>query len=456
MITILIVEDDDTLRDALATTLELAEYHVLTANDGKNALVQLRDNHVELVVSDVRMDGMDGEQLLKEIHVLHPALPVILITAHGTIHQAVEAIRYGACDYILKPFESSVLLEKIRQHVLPEELEDESSPVIRDPKSQAMIALADKVAGSDATVLISGESGTGKEVLARYIHDHSPRKDKPFIAINCAAIPEQMLEATLFGYEKGAFTGALKSMPGKFEQANGGTLLLDEISEMDLQLQAKLLRVLQEKEVERLGSTKTISLDVRVLATTNRSMLDEIEHHRFREDLYYRLNVFPLHWRPLRERRQDIMPMAEYFVNRHWNGQEGPRPIFSAEAIKALENYDWPGNAREMDNVIQRGLILHTGSVIQLSDLQLLDDDQTSISAMSEIEEQIPIVRKVMKIEDAQSNLTEHRQKHEFDLIIDVLEECRSNRKQASERLGVSERTLRYKLAKMRESGYKV
>lgn len=456
MITILIVEDDDTLRDALATTLELAQYKVLTAVDGKSALNQLRDNHVELVVSDVRMDGMDGEQLLKELHVVEPALPVILITAHGTIHQAVEAMRYGAVDYILKPFESDVLLEKIQQHVLDEETEDESTPVSKDPKSQAIIALADKVAASEATVLISGESGTGKEVLARYIHDHSPRKDHMFVAINCAAIPEQMLEATLFGYEKGAFTGAMKAMPGKFEQANGGTLLLDEISEMDLQLQAKLLRVLQEKEVERLGSTKTISLDVRIIATTNRMMLEEIEQNRFREDLYYRLNVFPLHWRPLRERQQDIMPMAEYFVNRHWNTEAGPRPIFSEEAISELENYDWPGNAREMDNVIQRGLILHTGSIIQLSDLQLLSDDQTAVIAIEPQQTPDPIVPKVVKAEEKQNSLTEHRQKHEFDLIGEVLKECESNRKQASEKLGVSERTLRYKLAKMREQGYKV
>ncbi len=450
MITVLIVEDDDTLREALADTVELANYNVLTASGGQQGLTILSENMVDIVVSDVRMDGMDGHQLLNEIHSIAPGLPVILITAHGTINNAVDAMRHGAVDYVLKPFESQILLDKISRHTSEQDYDDSSKPVVRDPKSQALIAIADKVAPTDATVLISGESGTGKEVLARYIHDHSPRKDKVFIAINCAAIPESMLEATLFGYEKGAFTGAYKASPGKFEQANGGTLLLDEISEMDLSLQAKLLRVLQEREVERIGSTKVIALDVRVLATTNRNMKLEVEAKRFREDLYYRLNVFPLHWIPLRDRKQDIIPMAEYLMNRHWQVENGPCPIFSEEVQLALTNYTWPGNAREMDNVIQRGLILQTGSIIQLADLQLLSDDQTSVFNID------VKIRKKDKDSNQETSLVDSRKHHEFDLIVKVLGEFSGNRKQASDKLGVSERTLRYKLAEMRKQGYGV
>lgn len=440
MTTVLIVEDDDTLRDALKDTIELADYNVLVAENANKALEIIKKNTIDIIVSDVRMDGMDGHQLLKEIHKELPGLPVILITAHGTIKNAVDAMQNGAVDYILKPFESQILLNKIERHTEGVSSDEGVSPVAEDPKSQALVALALRVAPSEATVLISGESGTGKEVLARFIHDHSSRKDGPFIAINCAAIPEQMLEATLFGYEKGAFTGAYKASSGKFEQAQGGTLLLDEISEMDMALQAKLLRVLQEKEVERIGGNKIIKLDVRVLATTNRELKDEIEKGRFREDLYYRINVFPLHWIPLRERKQDILPVANYLVKRHWPSDRGTVPVFSDEAKHVLQNYSWPGNAREMDNVIQRALILLSGSIIEPSHLHLEIDAGEM--------ENVPT-------EDSQ-DLFESRQMHEFDVIQDVLKDFDGNRKQASKKLGISERSLRYKLAKMRELGYSV
>ncbi len=447
MTTVLIVEDDDTLRDALADTIELAGYDIHAAESGMKALEVLNQESADIVVSDVRMDGMDGHQLLGEIHRKLPGVPVILITAHGSIQNAVDAMQNGAVDYILKPFEPQILLDKISRHALNQSAFADSTPIVEDPKSQALMALALKVSTSDATVLISGESGTGKEVLARYIHDNSTRNDGPFIAINCAAIPEQMLEATLFGYEKGAFTGAYKATPGKFEQAQGGTLLLDEISEMDLNLQVKLLRVLQEKEVERIGSNKMIPLNVRVLATTNRDLKEEIAKGRFREDLYYRINVFPLHWIPLRERQQDILPVARYLIARHWTDDRGPIPSFSAEAERALLNYSWPGNAREMDNVIQRALILISGNIIQESDLHLspeslkVEDEQTS-AEMSE-------AAKVL-------DLSQSKKQHEFDVILDVLKELDGNRKKTSEKLGISERNLRYKLAKMRELGYEV
>jgi two-component system response regulator FlrC len=443
---VLIVEDDDTLRDALADTVELANYIVVKAANGQQALDELAKQQLDIVVTDVRMDGMDGHQLLKEIHRFSPGLPVILMTAHGTINNAVDAMRHGASDYILKPFEGEILLENIAHHAVNDEFQDDSNPVVKDPKSLALISLANKVSVTDATVLISGESGTGKEVMARFIHDHSPRKDKPFIAINCAAIPEQMLEATLFGYEKGAFTGAYKATPGKFEQANEGTLLLDEISEMDLALQAKLLRVLQEREVERIGGSKLIPLNVRVLATNNRNMKEEVANNRFREDLYYRLNVFPLHWLPLRERSQDIIPLAEYLIQRHWSVEKGLQPSLSDEAKQALEHYTWPGNAREMDNVIQRALILHTGNIIQLADLQLLTEDQTSVTHID-----------VMTVKKKNNNdLADSKKQHEFDLIVSALEDHQGNRKEVAEKLGVSERTLRYKLAEMRKQGYEV
>ncbi|STX48006.1 two-component response regulator [Legionella hackeliae] len=331
---VLIVEDDPVLREALAETMNLAGHSYLSAKDGKEALAMLERHSPAIVLSDIRMDKLDGQQLLAEIQRRNPGVPVILMTAHGSVEDAVDAMRHGAVDYLQKPFSAHALTEKINRYIKPLSTDDDSQPVAQDPKSQALLSMALRVAQSDVGVMISGESGTGKEVLAHFIHDHSPRKQHPFIAINCAAIPEQMLEATLFGYEKGAFTGAYKSTPGKFEQAQGGTLLLDEVSEMSLSLQAKLLRVLQEKEVERIGANKLIQLDVRVLATSNRKLLDEVKAGRFREDLYYRLNVFPLHWLPLRERVCDIIPLANYLIRRHCQNNQPVIPVLSEEAKK--------------------------------------------------------------------------------------------------------------------------
>jgi two-component system response regulator FlrC len=371
---LLIVEDDNSLREALVDTLELANYIVLAVENGEEALVSLNSFLPDMIVSDIRMDKLTGHGLLKAIHKSKPGIPVMLMTAHGTVQDAVEAMQYGAVDYLMKPFEPATLIAKIEQYALSHQSQE--NPIAEDEQSQALLSLSAKVARSDATVLISGESGTGKEVLARYVHDHSLRREGPFIAINCAAIPEQMLEATLFGYEKGAFTGAIKATPGKFEQAEGGTLLLDEISEMDLNLQAKLLRVLQEREVERIGGTKTIKLNVRVLATTNRDMKSEIANGHFREDLYYRLNVFPLFWQPLRKRVADILPLANYLIEQHCKHAQIAKPSLSKDAILALESYQWPGNTRELDNVIQRAIILHQGQEIEEDDLALLSIDQ--------------------------------------------------------------------------------
>ena len=308
---VLLVEDDRALREALADTLELGGHDYRAVDCAEAALLAIGQEPFGLVVSDVNMPGMDGHQLLCAIRERQPQLPVLLMTAFGAVERAVEAMRRGAADYLVKPFEPRTLLALVARHALGRASElEQDGPVACEPASLQLLELAARVARSDSTVLITGESGTGKEVLARYLHQQSSRARGPFIAINCAAIPDNMLEATLFGHEKGAFTGAVASAPGKFELAEGGTILLDEISEMPLGLQAKLLRVLQEREVERVGARKPISLDIRVLATSNRDLAAEVTAGRFREDLFYRLSVFPLAWRPLRERPADILPLA--------------------------------------------------------------------------------------------------------------------------------------------------
>ena len=283
---ILVVEDDAGLREALVDTLSLGGYQCVEADSGEQALLQLKNHQVDIVVSDVQMGGMSGLSLLKSIKSQQANLPVLLMTAYGTIDDAVQAMQDGACNYIAKPFAPQVLLNMVSQYI-PPQVVNQNDPIVADARSLELLTLAKKVASTEASVMILGPSGSGKEVLAQYVHNHSKRSAQPFVAINCAAIPENMLEATLFGYEKGAFTGAIQACPGKFEQAQGGTILLDEITEMDLGLQAKILRVLQEREVERLGGRKTISLDVRVIATSNRDLKIAVNEGIFREDLYY-------------------------------------------------------------------------------------------------------------------------------------------------------------------------
>lgn len=453
---LLVVEDDTTLREALCDTLALAGYQVTSAADGREALSQLDRQEIALVVSDVRMQPMDGATLLRHIKERRPELPVLLMTAFGTIQDAVDAMRLGAADYLVKPFEAEALVEKVSRF-LPAEQADEGEPVAADPRMKELLGVAARVAENDVTVLITGESGTGKEVLARYIHRHSRRAAQPFVAINCAAIPDNMLEATLFGYEKGAFTGAYQTSTGKFEQAQGGTLLLDEISEMGLGLQAKLLRVLQEREVERLGGRKLISLDVRVLATSNRNMRDEVAAGRFREDLYFRLNVFPLHLPALRERPLDIVPLAEHMLARYARAAGRPVPLFSAEARGALTRHAWQGNVRELDNVMQRAFIFAVGDLIDVPHLQFETPNAPAPSAA--------MVRPVPATTAGTANDGDNRvdanlggdlRSRERRLILDALHEGQGSRKYAAERLGISARTLRYKLARMREAGVDV
>lgn len=451
---ILLVEDDRSLREALEDTLELSGYSCCAVASAEDALVELGRASFAMVITDVNMPGMDGHGLLRAVRTRFPQLPVLLMTAHGTIDRAIEAIRTGAVDYLVKPFEPNALMSLVARHALGKlDAADTEGPVAVELASRQLLELAARVARSDSTVLISGESGSGKEVLARYIHRHSTRWNGPFIAINCAAIPDNMLEATLFGHEKGAFTGAIAAQPGKFELANGGTLLLDEISEMPLGLQAKLLRVLQEREVERVGARKATELNIRVLATTNRDLQAEVAAGRFREDLYYRLSVFPLAWRPLRERPSDIVPMAERLLARHVKKMNLTPVLLSSAACDALLTHDWPGNVRELDNAIQRAIILQQGGVIQPYDLCLTSPIGSFAPPAVAVVERATAA----EVDDQPGSLLgDDLRRREFEVIIDTLKAERGRRKEAAERLGISPRTLRYKLAQMRDAGLDV
>lgn len=458
---ILLVEDDRALREALADTLALGGHDYRAVDCAEAALLAIAEEPFGLVVSDVNMPGMDGHQLLAQIRQRQPQLPVLLMTAFGAVERAVDAMRQGAADYLVKPFEPKALLTLVDRHALGRvSASEQDGPVAEEPASVQLLALATRVAQSDSTVLITGESGTGKEVLARFIHQQSPRGSKPFIAINCAAIPDNMLEATLFGHEKGAFTGAIASAPGKFELAEGGTILLDEISEMPLGLQAKLLRVLQEREVERVGARKPITLDIRVLATSNRDLASEVAAGRFREDLYYRLSVFPLAWRPLRERPADIVPLAERLLAKYVKKMNHAPIRLSPQAQMSLMSHNWPGNVRELDNAIQRALILQQGGLIQPQDLCLLAPigaaTQTFVPPqLAVVANNLPPVALDTPAAEAGA-LGDDLRRHEFQMIIDTLRAERGRRKEAAERLGISPRTLRYKLAQMRDAGMDV
>lgn len=445
---ILIVEDDKPLQKALNETLAIAGYRVHVADDGEQALTVLdRHRDISLVVTDIQMKPMDGLTLLKRVLGEYRSLPVIMMTAYGTIDNAVNAIQEGAVDYLVKPLEAEQLLSMVERHAIPREAEAEETMVVADTASRELARLARRVASCDATVMITGESGTGKEVLARYIHHQSQRSRKPFVAINCAAIPENMLEAILFGYEKGAFTGAHQTCPGKFEQAQGGTLLLDEITEMDAGLQSKLLRVLQEKEVERLGSRRMIKLDVRVLATSNRDISQAVAAGCFREDLYYRLNVFPLELPPLRQRREDILPLTRKFIFRYLG--KNSYPELCRDAMGKLQEYDWPGNVRELENVVQRALILKQGKRITAEDIHFERMGGCSLQASGGASEQ-----QLASVQDG-ACLDNTLRQQEADIIINALE-AGGSRTEVAKKLGISPRTLRYKLAKLRDAGIAV
>ncbi len=435
---LLVVDDEPQMLIAINETLRRNGYSITTAGSGVEAMRKLKEKYYQLVITDMRMPEVSGLDLLRKVKNLTPQTPVILLTAYGTVQNAVEAMRDGAFDYLLKPFSSESLENVVRRALesISRKNEKVSHEIItQDAGFSRALEQASQAAASTATVLIEAESGTGKELLARMIHLKSPRKAGPFVAVNCAALPENLLESELFGFEKGAFTGASASKPGKFELANRGTLLLDEIGEMAPILQAKLLRVLQEKEIDRIGGKDPVDIDVRVIATTNRDLQALVRNEGFREDLYYRLNVVRLTIPPLRERRADIPLLADFFCKRYSRnfGREGIR--LSTEAIDRLSRHDWPGNVRELENVIQRAVTLCASSTVKAEDLNL--------SAQL-----IPTT--VVPGDPRQPELGYSAgvtmREMERQLICRTLEDTQGNRTRAAKCLGISLRTLRNKL----------
>jgi two-component system response regulator FlrC len=439
--TVLLVDEDPDLRNRVREHLVQNDVRVLEAEHGGEGLDWLLREPVGIVFASREAKPMGGSEFLRLAKDRQPDLPIILTSADGTVEAAIAAIREGASDFLVKPFRVGAISERIHQFTV-DPARGVDALVLEDARSRELLELAIRVAASDVTVMLNGESGVGKEVFARFLHARSSRGAKPFVAVNCAAIPENMLEAMLFGYERGAFTGAYESRAGKFELAQGGTLLLDEISEMNQLLQGKLLRVLQEREVERLGGKRTIHLDVRVIATSNRDLRAEVGAGRFREDLYYRLNVFPLVIPPLRDRPGDILPLARHFLTR--NGRGLGSPELEPCAAARLLNHPWPGNVRELDNVIQRALILRRDHNVDAASIRF----ETGVAGADD-----PAGPEVQTRQPRGGVLDESLRNREEQLILDALRAERGRRKDVAARLGISPRTLRYKLARLREAG---
>jgi two-component system, response regulator FlrC len=379
---VLVVDDDPGMRDGMALSLKRAGFVTEQAKSGEDALRMTRPGAFDAVVTDLRMIGMDGLQLTARLKALDPTLPVLLVTAFGSLETAREAMRLGAFDYLSKPFSPDELVGAVRKAIQSDDRLKAQEPgeaqviLTEDPVLAETLALARRAADSRATILIQAESGTGKELLAKLIHAASPRRKGPFVAINCAAIPETLLESELFGFEKGAFTGASAAKVGRFELADGGTLVLDEIGELPLGLQGKLLRVLQERTIDRLGGNRPIQVDVRVIALTNRDLSSEVKEGRFREDLFYRLNVIPLRLPPLRERTADLNLLAVHFAERYARENERATPKLSPSFLAALMRHAWPGNIRELENAIQRCVVLNHGNTLTEKDLHWLLDPE--------------------------------------------------------------------------------
>jgi two-component system response regulator FlrC len=443
---VLVVEDDADLREALVETLELSGYTAYAAADAEQALAWMECGNPSgnlggapgLVLTDVQMPGMDGHALLRTLKARWPETPVLLMTAYGQIDLAVRAMREGAADYLPKPFEPDRLLAAVARYYRGGEAGPDGEVVAEDVNTRAVLDLARRVAATEASVLLTGESGVGKEVFAHFIHQHSKRAKGPFVAVNCAAIPENLLESVLFGHEKGSFTGATSAQAGKFEQAGGGTILLDEISELPLNLQAKLLRVLQEKEVERLGGRAPIKLDVRVFAASNRDLAAWARDGRFREDLYYRLNIFPLEIPPLRQRRGDIAVLARHFLKRYETSVGRGGFALSGAALAELTGYGWPGNIRELANVVQRAMILAPGTEIAVEHLMLPRGAETQVATGD-----ADIGSNEMGLKDV-----------ERETILATLRRMDGSRRKTADALMMSERTLRHKLKQYREAGF--
>lgn len=439
---VLIVDDEESMRLFLAGVLKGEGYETATAGDGLKAMNLLRENHFDLVLADLKMPHLGGMELLSQIKETYPEVDVVVLTAFGSIETAVEAMKKGAADFLTKPLSSPDQLRLVvkrireRQSLVRENIlmkaqvsRDESGELIaNDPLMKRVLELIRLVAPTDSTVLITGESGTGKEVVARRIHHESRRADGPFVAVNCAALPETLLESELFGHEKGAFTGALARKLGRFELAQGGTLFLDEIGEIAPPVQAKLLRVLQEREIQRLGDTRPRRVDVRIIAATNRDLQEAVGSRAFREDLYYRLNVFPIHIPPLRERPGDILPLAEHFLQKSARRAGKRLQGLSGEARSLLTRYHWPGNVREVANLMERALILCSDGWVHPEHLGLMIGSQQEHKGSFTVESK----RSLKEIER--------------EAILRALTEHGGNRQKTAEALGISLRTLQYRL----------
>jgi two-component system NtrC family response regulator len=449
METILVVDDEKNYLLVLETLLGSEGYETVTADNGRDALRLIRESDLDLVITDMKMPRITGMDLLEETKKIKPELPVIMMTAYGTIEMAVEAMKKQAYDYITKPFRNEELKLTIRKALenyrlvkdnqrLSEALSDRYKYGNIIGKSKPMLQIYDlisKVSQSRASVLITGPSGTGKELIAKAIHYNGPRKDRPFISINCGALTETLLESELFGHEKGAFTGAVSMKKGRFELADGGTIFLDEVGEMSPPLQVKLLRVLQEMEFERVGGTRTIKVDVRVLSASNRNIKEDVADGLFREDLFYRLNVIHLEVPPLRERLEDIVLLVKHFIEKYRQDEKRNRIELRPDAWKALYNYSWPGNIRELENIIERAVVLTSGGVIGLNDLP---DELLGKQRELEIDEFIP----------ANAPLQKTLEEIEEKLIRRALGQCNHVQSHAASMLGITKSLIQHKMRK--------
>jgi len=467
--TILIVDDDAQLRTSFEKLLTAEGHSVRTAPTGEGGVELAKTNLPDLVIMDVRLPGMDGLTAFQAIHEIEPKLPVIIMTAYGTTDTAIKATKLGAFDYVLKPFDIPEMLSLIdkaleagrfmRSRVEVDAFGDERSPDVILGRSRAMQEVykaIGRVAPTDATVLIRGESGTGKELVARAIYQHSLRSDKPFLVINCVAIPETLLESELFGYEKGAFTGAVTRKVGKIEQASGGTVFLDEIGDMPFSIQAKILRLLQEKSIERLGGRSPIPVDVRVIAATNRNLEDALAEGRFREDLYYRLKVVTLSLPPLRERTGDIAALTDYFRLRFSKEMHLDSPGFSPEAKAIMQNYSWPGNVRELANTVQKALIFGRGAPVSAEEMSLAIRGEVARKEATLEKEDDSVkqwARKTLSLGGGGKPFTDLMDRFGAMLIAEALNITGGNRSQAAKLLGLSRPTL---LAKMEKFGIRI
>jgi nitrogen regulation protein NR(I) len=462
--TILIIDDDDQLRISFERLLKEEGYGVRTAASGEAGIRMIADAIPDLVLLDVRLPGMSGLEAFKQIHRIEPKLPVIIMTAFGTTETAIEATKMGAFDYVIKPFDVPKMLSTIRQALeagrfMRSPVDMDASPnktqgeaiIGKSPARQEVYKAIGRVSATDATVLVRGESGSGKELVARALYQHSVRSEKPFLVINCVAIPDTLLESELFGYEKGAFTGATHRRVGKIEQASGGTVFLDEIGDMPLNLQAKMLRLLQEKSIERLGGRETIPVDVRIIAATNRNLEHLITNGQFREDLYYRLKVITIWLPPLRERTGDIPLLADYFLTRFASELSIENPGITREALSMLVSSPWAGNIRELANTLQKALIFNRGAPLSLNDITQAAGDEANNHHLSEgaCDDQVRAWIRSLLAKGERENLFENCMDHFGSVLVgEALNLTGGNRSQAAKLLGMSRPTLHAKIDK--------